>query len=235
MKIFDRFLLLYTQSALIRNGPIRNTSEIFGFFKQRIVKFSKLRNTTGQFFQSKKQQSFWPRFYIVVLGIAFPYSFRTFIPLFALDFYFPFLFGHFFFNSFSILFYLFFNSFSNLFYSIAVTISIVFIYSSQFNIIFSGPELTKFQSGFRIPATRTLSWLWVKVIFSNIFAGLFSKNNFSKFTFRKFFRFFNRLFFKFLGIKNRLQLNDPRDRMNFEVHSDTMSKTSSGIKAKYTL
>jgi len=37
------------------------------------------------------------------------------------------------------------------------------------------------------------------------------------------------------GIKNRLQLNDPRDRMNFEVHSDTMSKTSSGIKAKYTL
>ena len=45
-------------SVLIRNGPIRNTSEIFGFFKKRLVKFSKLRNPTGQFFQSKKQQSF---------------------------------------------------------------------------------------------------------------------------------------------------------------------------------
>ena len=38
------------QSVLIRNGPIRNTNEIFGFFKKWLVK--------GQFFQSKKQQSF---------------------------------------------------------------------------------------------------------------------------------------------------------------------------------
>jgi len=36
-------------------------------------------------------------------------------------------------------------------------------------------------------------------------------------------------------IKNRLQLNDPRDRMSFEVHSDTMSKTSSSIKAKHVI
>ena len=48
----------YTHSVLIRNGPIRNTSEIFGFLKKRLVKFSKLRNPTAQFFQSKKQQRF---------------------------------------------------------------------------------------------------------------------------------------------------------------------------------
>ena len=29
----------YTQSVPIRNGPIRHTSEIFGFFKKRLVKF----------------------------------------------------------------------------------------------------------------------------------------------------------------------------------------------------
>ena len=54
---------------------------------------------------------FWPRFYIVVLGIAFflfanfSYSIWTFIYLFYLDFYFPFLFPFFF----------------PLFYSIALT------------------------------------------------------------------------------------------------------------------
>ena len=48
----------YTHSVLIRNGLIRNTSEIFGFLKKRLVKFSKLRNPTAQFFQSKKQQRF---------------------------------------------------------------------------------------------------------------------------------------------------------------------------------
>ena len=32
-------LLSYTQSVPIRNGPIRHTSEIFGFFKKRLVKF----------------------------------------------------------------------------------------------------------------------------------------------------------------------------------------------------
>merc|ERR1719458_1583037 len=28
---------LYTQSVLIRNGPIRSTGEILGFFKKRLV------------------------------------------------------------------------------------------------------------------------------------------------------------------------------------------------------
>ena len=49
----------YMHSVLIRNGPIRNTSEIFGFFKKRLVKSSKLRNPTGQLFQSKKRQRFF--------------------------------------------------------------------------------------------------------------------------------------------------------------------------------
>ena len=107
------------------------------------------------------------------------------------------------------------------------------VYILSFHIyLFLGQELTKFQSGFRIPATRTPSWLWVKVISSNIFAGLFSKINFQNLLCGNFLIIY---FLNFLGIKNRLQLNDPRDRMNFEVHADTMSKTSSGIKAKYTL
>ena len=48
----------YTHSVLIRNCLIRNTSENFGFFKKRLLKFSKLRNPASLFFQSKKQQSF---------------------------------------------------------------------------------------------------------------------------------------------------------------------------------
>ena len=56
----------YTQSVPIRNGPIRHTSEIFGFFKKWLVRFSKLRNPTGQFFQSKKQQ----RFCIYLSGVS---------------------------------------------------------------------------------------------------------------------------------------------------------------------
>ena len=63
------------------------------------------------------RNDFWPRFYIVVLGIAFlisahllfPISIWTFISLFTLDFYFPFFFG------------LLFSLFSLDFYSIAVT------------------------------------------------------------------------------------------------------------------
>ena len=51
-------VICYTQSVLIRNGPITNTSEIFGFFKKLLVKFSKLRNPTRQFSQSKKHQTF---------------------------------------------------------------------------------------------------------------------------------------------------------------------------------
>ena len=34
----------YTQSGLIKNGPIRITSEILGFFKKSLVKLWKLRN-----------------------------------------------------------------------------------------------------------------------------------------------------------------------------------------------
>ena len=34
----------YTQSVLIRNGPIRSTSEILAFFKKSPVELSKLRN-----------------------------------------------------------------------------------------------------------------------------------------------------------------------------------------------
>ena len=50
---------LYTQSVPLRNGPIRKTSEVFLFLKKWLVKFSKLRKPIGQFFQSKKQQSFF--------------------------------------------------------------------------------------------------------------------------------------------------------------------------------
>ena len=93
--------------------------------------------------------NFWPRFYIVVLGMSF-FFFRQFIfshfylnfySLFLLNFYFFFLFGHFppsikrtcdfppfffsFFSTLSIIFKFFFNSFSFLFqffsYSIVVT------------------------------------------------------------------------------------------------------------------
>ena len=37
---------------------MRNTSEIFGFLKKRLVKLSNLINPTAHFFQSKKQQRF---------------------------------------------------------------------------------------------------------------------------------------------------------------------------------
>jgi len=38
-----------------------------------------------------------------------------------------------------------------------------------------------------------------------------------------------------LCIKNRLQLDEKRDKMNFEVHEDTKSKASSMIKAKFII
>ena len=57
--LIDKYRVIHLHdSVLIRNSLIRNTSEILGFFKKQLVKFSKLRNPTGQFFQSKKQQSF---------------------------------------------------------------------------------------------------------------------------------------------------------------------------------
>ena len=44
MLISDSLGCVYTVSVVIRNGPIRNTSEILGFFKKRLVELSKLRN-----------------------------------------------------------------------------------------------------------------------------------------------------------------------------------------------
>ena len=41
-------------------------------------------------------QRFWPRFYIVVLGMTFFFLRSHLISIFYLDFYIPFLFGHFF-------------------------------------------------------------------------------------------------------------------------------------------
>ena len=57
-KNFTDWSLGYKHSVLIRNGLIRNTSEIFRFLKKQPIKFSKLRNPTAQFFQYKKQQRF---------------------------------------------------------------------------------------------------------------------------------------------------------------------------------
>ena len=52
--------LLYTQSVLIRNGPIRSTSEILAFFKKSPVELSKLRNgeITFQIFKKCTSESF---------------------------------------------------------------------------------------------------------------------------------------------------------------------------------
>ena len=48
-----------SETLKIKKQKLRNgTSEIFGFLKKRLVKFSRLRNPTAQFFQSKKQQRF---------------------------------------------------------------------------------------------------------------------------------------------------------------------------------
>ena len=47
--LFPTCLLLfsshYTQSPIIKNGPIRNDAEILGKFKERTLSRSKLRNT----------------------------------------------------------------------------------------------------------------------------------------------------------------------------------------------
>ena len=50
----------YTQSVLIRNGPIRSTSEILAFFKKSPVELSKLRNgeITFQIFKKYTSESF---------------------------------------------------------------------------------------------------------------------------------------------------------------------------------
>ena len=50
----------YTQSVLIRNGPIRSTSEILAFFKKSPVELSKLRNgeITFQIFKKFTSESF---------------------------------------------------------------------------------------------------------------------------------------------------------------------------------
>ena len=53
-------LCVYTQSVLIRNGPIRSTSEILAFFKKSPVELSKLRNgeITFQIFKKCTSESF---------------------------------------------------------------------------------------------------------------------------------------------------------------------------------
>jgi len=54
-------VLEYTHSVLIRNGPIRHTSEIFGFYKKHFDYPPDSEETpllTSHFFQSKKQQTF---------------------------------------------------------------------------------------------------------------------------------------------------------------------------------
>ena len=52
--------LVYTQSVLIRNGPIRSSSEILAFFKKWPVELSKLRNgeITFQIFKKFTSESF---------------------------------------------------------------------------------------------------------------------------------------------------------------------------------
>ena len=69
------------------------------------------------FIKWDERLGFWPRFYIVVLGIRksftfhslfgflYPFSIWTFISLLYLDFYIPFLFGLFFFNFFFFIFF----------------------------------------------------------------------------------------------------------------------------------
>ena len=59
--------MMYTQSGLIRNGPIRNTSEILALVKKWLVELLELRNDdipfqiskklTGKTFQFKKRFS----------------------------------------------------------------------------------------------------------------------------------------------------------------------------------
>ena len=56
----DILMEVYTQSVLIRNGPIRSTSEILAFFKKSPVELSKLRNgeITFQIFKKCTSESF---------------------------------------------------------------------------------------------------------------------------------------------------------------------------------
>ena len=64
VQIFHKSRLIdfikYTQSVLIRNGPIRSSSEILAFFKKWPVELSKLRNgeITFQIFKKFTSESF---------------------------------------------------------------------------------------------------------------------------------------------------------------------------------
>ena len=60
LSLFPIHQLTYTQSVLIRNGPIRSTSEILAFFKKTPVELSKLRNgeITFQIFKKCTSESF---------------------------------------------------------------------------------------------------------------------------------------------------------------------------------
>ena len=68
-----QLLQKYTQSVLIRNGPIRSTSEILAFFKKSPVELSKLRNgeITFQIFKKCTSESFqfkkWFKFLFTVV------------------------------------------------------------------------------------------------------------------------------------------------------------------------
>ena len=42
--VIDVFFKYYTQSPIIKNGPIRNNAEILGKFKERTLSRSKIRN-----------------------------------------------------------------------------------------------------------------------------------------------------------------------------------------------
>ena len=90
-----------------------------------------LRIFSRIFSKGCKVYPFWPRFYIVVLGMTFfffflqpiyffPFSIWTFISLFFLDFYFPFLFGLLFPFSIWTFISLFFFDFYFLFYSFSI-------------------------------------------------------------------------------------------------------------------
>ena len=60
IKRIKKIVNTYTQSVLIRNGPIRSTSEILAFFKKSPVELSKLRNgeITFQIFKKCTSESF---------------------------------------------------------------------------------------------------------------------------------------------------------------------------------
>ena len=102
-------------------------------------------------------------FFLFTCHLLFPYSFWTLIPLFALDFYFPFLFGHFF----SILFQFIFNFFLFLFICFSILFQFFFIQSrSHFEFFPNFWLLAYFSSSF---VDQNIEQLYLKII-----KGIFS-------------------------------------------------------------